>query len=42
MERFRHGWSLAPESDPATWYGGTHTAEGYTDYSAYAAMEETR
>jgi N-ethylmaleimide reductase len=42
VERFRHGWPLAPESDPATWYSGTHTAEGYTDYPAYAATEETR
>jgi len=32
VERFRHGWPLAPEGDPATWYSGTHAAEGYTDY----------
>jgi 2,4-dienoyl-CoA reductase-like NADH-dependent reductase (Old Yellow Enzyme family) len=35
VERLRHGWPLAPEGDPATWYSGTHAAEGYTDYPAY-------
>jgi 2,4-dienoyl-CoA reductase-like NADH-dependent reductase (Old Yellow Enzyme family) len=37
VERFRNGWPLAPESDPATWYSGAHAAEGYTDYPAHAS-----
>ena len=32
VERFRHGWPLTPEGDPATWYSGDLAAEGYTDY----------
>ena len=40
VERFRHGRPLAPESDPATWYSGTHAAEGYTDYPEHAATVE--
>jgi 2,4-dienoyl-CoA reductase-like NADH-dependent reductase (Old Yellow Enzyme family) len=40
VERFRQGWPLAPESDPATWYSGTHAAEGYTDFPAYASKVE--
>jgi 2,4-dienoyl-CoA reductase-like NADH-dependent reductase (Old Yellow Enzyme family) len=36
VERFRNGWLLAAESNPATWYSGTHGAEGYTDYPHYS------
>jgi N-ethylmaleimide reductase len=35
VERYRHGWPLADEADPSTWYSGEHTEEGYTDYPAY-------
>jgi 2,4-dienoyl-CoA reductase-like NADH-dependent reductase (Old Yellow Enzyme family) len=35
VERYRHGWPLAPLTDPATWYSGVQTAEGYTDFPAY-------
>jgi 2,4-dienoyl-CoA reductase-like NADH-dependent reductase (Old Yellow Enzyme family) len=35
VDRFRHGWPLAPESDPSTWYSGKHAEEGYTDFPAY-------
>lgn len=37
VERFRHGHALAPDSDPSTWYSGTHAAEGYTDYPTHGA-----
>ncbi len=37
VERYRNGWPLAEESDPATWYVGGLTSEGYTDYPSYAA-----
>lgn len=40
VERFRHGWPLAPESDPDTWYSGTHAAAGYTDFPVYASKAE--
>ncbi|MCA8925086.1 MAG: alkene reductase [Planctomycetes bacterium] len=36
VERFRHGWPLAPISDPATWYSGDPTPAGYTDFPAYS------
>lgn len=32
VERFRHGWPLAGDSDPSTWYAGGVAAEGYTTY----------
>ena len=35
VERYRHGWPLAPDSDPTTWYSGEQTREGYTDYLDY-------
>ena len=35
VERFRHGWPLSPDGDPATWFSGEHAEEGYTDYPAY-------
>lgn len=37
VERFRHGWPLAPDSDPSTWYSGDGTSEGYTSYPTYSA-----
>jgi 2,4-dienoyl-CoA reductase-like NADH-dependent reductase (Old Yellow Enzyme family) len=35
VERYRHGWPLAPLSDPGSWYSGVQTAEGYTDFPSY-------
>ena len=36
VERFRHGWPLADDADPATWYSGHLAEKGYTDYPEYA------
>jgi N-ethylmaleimide reductase len=41
-ERFRDGRPLAPDSDPTTWYSGTHAAEGYTDFPTCGVAEEER
>ena len=35
VERYRNGWPLAPDADPATWSSGEVTREGYTDYPNY-------
>ncbi len=34
VERFTHGWPLAPEADMATWF--SHDEQGYLDWPAYA------
>jgi 2,4-dienoyl-CoA reductase-like NADH-dependent reductase (Old Yellow Enzyme family) len=34
VERFRHGWPLAPQADMATWYTPAG-AEGYTDFPTH-------
>jgi len=36
VERYRNHWPLAGDGDPATWYSGSHAAEGYTDYPSYS------
>ncbi len=36
VERYRHGWPLAPLPEPATWYSGEPTPTGYTDFPNYA------
>lgn len=33
VERFRHGYPIAPATDSTYWY--THDAQGYTDYRPY-------
>ena len=38
VERFAHGWPLAPDADMASWYNGDLGAEGYTSYPAYQAV----
>ena len=39
VARVRHGWPLAPVSDPSTWYSSDEAAEGYTTFPAYAAEQ---
>ena len=39
VERYRNSWPLAGDGDPATWYSGSHSAEGYTDYPNYSPAE---
>jgi len=34
VERFEHGWPLAPEADMATWF--SHEASGYIDWPPYS------
>lgn len=36
VARFAHGWTLNPPADPKVW--SSPTAEGYTDFPAYAAQ----
>jgi len=39
VARFRHGWPLAPESDPSTWSSGGGAA-GYTDFPTYEEQNQ--
>lgn len=41
VDRLRNGWPLAPDSDPSTWYSGTHAAEGYTDFPTYGTASDS-
>jgi N-ethylmaleimide reductase len=40
VERFRHGWSLADDADPSTWYAGGLAEHGYTDYPHHQQGED--
>ncbi|MFM1843507.1 MAG: hypothetical protein RLZZ490_2250, partial [Cyanobacteriota bacterium] len=38
VQRFEHGWPLAPDADPTVWNGGERDyGVGYTDFPAYSA-----
>jgi len=37
VDRWRNGWELTPEADPATWYAGGSGASGYTDWGTHRA-----